>query len=677
MIKKGLPFLLLFLTYLGLLLEFPLKRRGLWFLFSSATVSIYTVLHILKKEKNYSIEFLFSLALLIEGSVHAFAIPWLRMAYFPFMVFITAFYGQKTVISLLLLIPFLELGNFINGERLIEEITFILSLAATAGISLFLKDKMEKTNMLYGSKNNPPESPHTPLWKRGARGEFKGGMIAIGDLPRREGLDEIKSFNDEKVISHYLETMFKPDEEIKELLMVAKNIIFADSVTLFMSAGSILSFRCSTEESGTIIPSDGGLINLCIKEKKPLISSDIIEKKLEVGYLKKDKISSLVAVPVMDGNFPLGVITADSARFHAFSSADSDILQMFSKQLMRILQRERVYPQIYRSHTTLKVLHEESSKLLSSLNMDVIVQSLIDGAYRIAPSEIVFFIAKGKEIEVLRQLGLPAQKKKIFTLKGTLLDMVVKNKEPFYLSDVRHYRSPIMPFKTDNLGSVFVLPMLYEKEILGMLALLSEKINALSPYQIELLEVLGNQASTSIANARFHAEIERLAITDGLTGLFNHRHFQERLSQEFSRIDRFSEPLSVLIIDIDHFKKINDTYGHPVGDAVLKGVADKIRKTIRNIDISARYGGEEFAVILIGTDERGAMNMAERLRKAVMNKTFSADKNTFNVTISIGISTYTKGIKRKEELIEKADKALYQAKRGGRNRSILWSEINR
>ncbi|OHE54637.1 MAG: hypothetical protein A2027_00035 [Thermodesulfovibrio sp. RBG_19FT_COMBO_41_18] len=660
MIKKGLPFLLLFLTYLGLLLEFPLKRRGLWFLFSSATVSIYTVLHILKKEKNYSIEFLFSLALLIEGSVHAFAIPWLRMAYFPFMVFITAFYGQKTVISLLLLIPFLELGNFINGERLIEEITFILSLAATAGISLFLKDKMKKTNMLYGSKNNPPESPHTPLWKTGAG-----------------GIDEIKSFNDEKVISHYLESMFKPDEEIKELLTAAKNIIFADSVTLFMSAGSILSFRCSTEESGSIIPSDGGLINLCIKEKKPLISSDIIEKKLEVGYLKKDKISSLVAVPVMDGNFPLGVITADSARFHAFSSADSDILQMFSKQLMRILQRERVYPQIYRSHTTLKILHEESSKLLSSLDMDVIVQSLTDGAYRIAPSEIVFFIAKGKEFEVLRQLGLPAQKKKIFTLKGTLLDMVVKNKEPFYLSDVRHYRSPIMPFKTDNLGSVFVLPMLYEKEILGMLALLSEKINALSPYQIELLEVLGNQASTSIANARFHAEIERLAITDGLTGLFNHRHFQERLSQEFSRIDRFSEPLSILIIDIDHFKKINDTYGHPVGDAVLKGVADKIRKTIRNIDISARYGGEEFAVILIGTDERGAMNMAERLRKAVMNKTFSTDKNTFSVTISIGISTYTKGIKRKEELIEKADKALYQAKRGGRNRSILWSEINR
>jgi two-component system cell cycle response regulator len=218
--------------------------------------------------------------------------------------------------------------------------------------------------------------------------------------------------------------------------------------------------------------------------------------------------------------------------------------------------------------------------------------------------------------------------------------------------------------------------MFYEKDIMGILVLLSEEINALSPYQIELLEVLGNQASTSIANAKFHEEIERLAITDGLTGLFNHRHFQERLSQEFNRLERFSEPISLLIIDIDNFKKINDTYGHPVGDTVLKDVANIVRKTIRNIDIPARYGGEEFTVILLGTQARGAMNMAERLRKAVMNTAFSAGENIFKVTVSTGISTYPHGIRRKEELIERADKALYHAKRTGRNRSVSWSEIN-
>jgi diguanylate cyclase (GGDEF)-like protein len=651
-LKRSLPFFLLFLTYLGLLLEFPLKRRALWFLFISSTIILYFILYILRKEKNYSMEFLFSLLMLVAGLAQAFAVPWLRMVYFPFIVSLTAFYGLKTVVSLLLLIPFLELSNFMNGEKLTEEITFIVFLASTAVLSLFLVDKIKKKTM-------------------------RSSLKTTEEVARNAGSEiEIKSFSDEKGISHYLGSMFKPDEEIKELLMVAKNIVFADSVNLFVSLGDNLRLRCSTEESGGIIPSDGGLINICIKEKKPLISSDIGEKKIDVGYLKKDKVSSLVAVPVMDGNFPLGVIVADSARFHAFSTADSDTLQMFSKQLMRILRRERVYPQIYRSYTTLKVLNEESSKLLTSLDVDVIVQNLIEGTYRIAASGIVFFIAKGKEFEILHQTGLPPQEKKVFNLKGTLLDIVVKNKEPFYLSDVRNYRAPIMPFKTDNVGSVLLLPMLYEKDLLGMLTFLSEKTDALNPYQIELLEVLCNQASTSIANARFHAEIERLAITDGLTGIFNHRHLQERLSQEFSRLERFSEPLSILILDIDHFKEINDTYGHPVGDAVLKGVVDVIKKTIRNIDIPARYGGEEFAVILLGTGAHGALNMAERLRKAVMNRTFSAENQTFKVTVSIGISTRPNDGKRKEEIIEKADKALYHAKRTGRNRSVLWSEIN-
>ncbi|OGW41114.1 MAG: hypothetical protein A2Y97_12455 [Nitrospirae bacterium RBG_13_39_12] len=651
-LKRGFPFLLLLLTYLGFLLNFPLKRRGLWFTASIITVAVYSVPHILKKEKKYSIEFLFSVALLISGVVNAFSIPWLRMAYFPFMISLTAFYGLKTVISLFLLIPFLELNSFMNGNVSIEEITFWVSLSVTTAISLFLVPRMKKKTVI--------------------RSSFKIGEEGPKNMDLEAGQ---KYSSDEKGISHYIESMFKPEEEIKDLLLVVKNIVFADSVNLFVNSEGDLKLRSSTEESGSVIPTDGGIINLCIKEKKPLVLSDISEKKIEVGYLKKDKISSLVAVPVLDGNFPLGVLTADSVRFHAFSSADSNTLIKFTNQLMRILQRERVYPQIYRSYTTLKVLNEESSKLLSSLNIDFIVQSLIEGAYKIAPSDIVFFMAKGKEFEMLHYIGASPPEKNVFTLKkGTLLDMVVKNKEPFYLSDVRKYRSPVMPFKIDNAGSVFVLPMFYEKDLIGILVFLSEKIDAISPAQIELLKVLGNQASTSIANAKFHAEIEKLAITDGLTGLFNHRHFQERLSQEFDRLGRFSEPLSLLIIDIDNFKGINDTYGHPVGDSVLKGVAGIIEKTVRNIDVSARYGGEEFAVILLGTDSRGAFKMAERLRKAVMNTAFSEEKHAIKVTVSTGISAYPYGIKNKEELIERADKALYRAKKSGKNCSVLWNE---
>lgn len=123
---------------------------------------------------------------------------------------------------------------------------------------------------------------------------------------------------------------------------------------------------------------------------------------------------------------------------------------MFSKQLLRILQRERISPLIHRSHASLKILLEESSTLLSSLNIGVIAQRLTQGAYRLAPSAVVFFIAKGKEFEMIHQIGLPSLEKKLFSMKGTSLDILVKNKEPLYLSDVRDYRSPVMPFKTDT-----------------------------------------------------------------------------------------------------------------------------------------------------------------------------------------------------------------------------------
>lgn len=650
-IKRGLPFFLLILTYLGLLLELPLKKKGLWFLFSSATISVYFILHIVRRDKNYSIEFLFSLALLIAGTVNAFNIPWLRIVYFPFIVFLTAFYGLRTIIPLSLLIPFLEVRNFMSMDRgkLIGETAFIISLIATATISSLFLSALRK--------------------------EKKMGQPSLRTIEGMDTESEVESLSDEEVMSHYLASI-KSDEEIKELLLTARNAVFSNSVNLFVSSGSDLKLRCSTDESGGIILSGGGLINLCLTERKPILLSDINEKKTDVGYMRKEKISSFIAIPVLDGDIALGVMTADSARFSAFSAADSTTLEMFSKQLVRILQRERVYPQLYRSHTSLKVLHEESSKLLSSLNVEVISQRLIEGAYRIAPLEIVFFMTKGKEFEIVHQVGLPPQEKNIFSFRDTLLDMVIKNKEPFYLSDVRNYPLAIMPFKTGKVGSVFVLPLLYERDLIGILVFLSEKINALNPYQIKLLEVLANQASTSIANARFYEEIEKLAITDGLTGLFNYRHFQERLSQEFSRLKRLPEPFSLLIIDIDHFKKVNDTYGHLIGDSVLKGVADLIRVIIRNIDIPARYGGEEFAVILIGTDAQGARNTAERLRKAIMNTTFAAEKNTFSVTVSVGIAT-SRGVTNKEEIVERADQALYQAKQGGRNRSVLWDETKR
>jgi diguanylate cyclase (GGDEF)-like protein len=648
-IRRGLAFFLLVLSYLGLIFELPLKRTPVWFSLCIFTIAFYAVLHILKKEKRSAVEFLFSILIFISGIAQAFA-PWAKTACFPFMAGLTAFYGAGTILALLLLTPLLELGSILKNNFRIDDVMFIGFLALAAGIALLVKKSLAGGNRTVPAAN--PAAAGVPLPS-----------------------EAIRPFHDEKGVSQYLESMFKPDEEIREVLLVAKNTLFADSVSLFVNAGESLRLRCSTEGPGEIITATGGVIGRSMKERTALVVYDISEKKIEVGYLKKAEISSLVAVPVMDDTFPLGVMTADSGRYHAFTSADCDVLRMFSHQVMRILQRERVYPQIRRENASLQILNKESAKLLSTMDIDVIAKNLMEGARRIAPSEAVFLLARAGEFEILHRTGPYQQEKKTLNVKGTLLDIVVKNRESVYISDVRNNRSPLMPFKAHNAGSVFVLPLVYERDVLGLVVLMFEKTNILGTHEIELLEVLGNQAATSIANAKLYGEIERLAVTDGLTGLFNHRHFQEKLAQEFNRLERFSEPISLLIIDIDHFKKINDTYGHPVGDAVLKKVSGVIRKTIRNIDIPARYGGEEFAVILLGTDTGGALKMAERLRKSIADAKFSSEQNAFNVTVSIGISTHTKDMKKKEDLVEQADKALYHAKGTGRNRSVKWEEM--
>ncbi len=159
----------------------------------------------------------------------------------------------------------------------------------------------------------------------------------------------------------------------------------------------------------------------------------------------------------------------------------------------------------------------------------------------------------------------------------------------------------------------------------------------------------------------------RLATTDPLTGAFNRRHFMELMGREQRRADRYNTTYSILMIDIDHFKRVNDTYGHQVGDHAIQEMAEACRKTTRPTDIVARYGGEEFIVTLTHTDQPGAVKVAERLREAVAEIAVSTDKGALSFTISIGISTYVKR-SAVDQIIQRADQALYKAKQTGRNR---------
>ncbi len=483
------------------------------------------------------------------------------------------------------------------------------------------------------------------------------------------------SLDSEEVTSHYFATVLKTDEEIEELLQTIRQATLADSANLFVPDDDSFTLRCSTGENGYIRITGKGVLASSHRNKTPFFSGDLDEKALEAGYIKNTKISSLIVFPIMDGTASLGLLALDSSRYQAFTETDRHTAELFTKQVVRIFERERVNALIKRDISGLKILKEGSSNLVTSLDIGVITEKLSGAAERIVSSQVFIFLLDDQGFELKHHTGSFHSERKRFQFKGTIINIAVENKQRYYISDTTEYRIPVMPFETRNIRSVIAVPLLYENELLGIFIMLSEKRNFLDSFQLGLLEVLCNQASISVANAKLHAEIEKLATTDGLTGLYNHRRFQEVLSDEFKRLNRSPSQVSLVLTDIDYFKKVNDTYGHPAGDLVLRGVAKIIREEIREMDVPARYGGEEFAVILPGTDAEGAKNIAERLRKAVMNATFSADGRSLSVTISIGIATAPNDAQGKQELLEKTDKALYHAKHNGRNQSVIWRSI--
>jgi diguanylate cyclase (GGDEF)-like protein len=650
-LKRSAPLLLLVLSWLGLLADFPLTRPAFWFSFSASTVVLCAVLHFTRRRKEFSVEFLFSLALFATGLMNARGLPWLKPAYFPVIVLATTVYSLRTVASLSLLLPFLELRSFISGVRPVEEIAFWGFLAATAVVSSVLLGRLRRE-------------------KDDAVASLDDIEAHARNISPEAGME---SLEDGELMSHHFSLMLKTDEEIGEILLTVKQAVLADAVNLFVPNGNGCSLRCSTEEKANVVVTSGGIIASGMRDKKVYTCGDVKDGEVELGYQRNGRIASVIAVPVLDGPTAAGILTVDSSRYQAFNEMEKNTVVMFARHVVRVLERERIYMLIKRDTFGLKTLREESSNLVSSLRADIVAAKLCEGAKKIASSQAFFFVSEGGGFRLMSgERGMGVQG--VLDLKGTFISMAVQNREAVYLSDVTGCRVPLMPFRTGEVRAILAVPMFYETNFTGLFVLLSDKKGFLDTLQIDLLKVMCNHASTSIANAKLHSEIEKMATTDGLTGLLNHRLFQEKLTGEFKRLNRLSGPLSLLLADIDHFKKVNDTYGHPAGDLVLKGVSGVIRETIRDIDIPARYGGEEFAVILPGTDAVGAQKIAERLRKAVMAKTFTADGKSLKVTVSIGIATSPENSESKEGLIEKADQALYYAKNNGRNKAVIWAE---
>jgi len=274
--------------------------------------------------------------------------------------------------------------------------------------------------------------------------------------------------------------------------------------------------------------------------------------------------------------------------------------------------------------------------------------------------------------------GVPEQKlEKLRTVVSSMLDANVRNRPANMLKKLNCVTIKFNPDDSQqfNTGSMLVYYVFEQNNVISAIVFIKSRGNA-GNFRINLLNSLSGLLLLLFTNKTYREKATAFALAvnyDGLTGLYNHRYFQESLSGELLRAQRFDYPVSLLMIDVDHFKEYNDKYSHPKGDIVLKDISKILKESLRAYDIPSRYGGEELVVILPYTTQEQAMPVAERIRKNIGKYGFpGAGKNeNVNVTVSIGVSTFPLNAKTKSDLINRADQALYLAKAEGRNRVCL------
>lgn len=261
--------------------------------------------------------------------------------------------------------------------------------------------------------------------------------------------------------------------------------------------------------------------------------------------------------------------------------------------------------------------------------------------------------------------------------KGGLSDHILNEGKTVAIKNIKEMIKVDRPaLEAEGIKSLLATPLIAERKTIGILYVDDFREREFTPKDESIIALLATQAAAAIEKLQLLEKTRKLAITDELTTLHNHRHFVHLLNEELKRAKRYSRPLSVMLIDIDHFKHYNDTNGHLEGNDVLKDVAATMLHSIRDIDILARYGGEEFAVILPEADKFEAGKCAERLRQAIESKTFAnQDKQPLgNLTVSIGYATYPGDAKMQRSLLNRADIALYKAKEEGRNKAVAFTQ---
>jgi len=348
--------------------------------------------------------------------------------------------------------------------------------------------------------------------------------------------------------------------------------------------------------------------------------------------------------------------------------------------LMDITERKHAEAEVNRYTRQLETLFNIGTTVSQTLNLEELLVSVLDRVLKVTGVEIagIFLLdEKTRELVLRASRGMSVsfvREVKILSAGEGILKQVVETGKPLLVENMsleprfNHHAK-----KKWRVQSFAALSIMAKEKILGMMGIGSYGHREFPDWEVRMLGTIANQIGMAIDNAQLYEHALELAFTDGLTGLYNRRYLMDQIEREFIRAQRIKALLSLIMIDLDGLKGINDRFGHHVGDSFLKEVARIVKANTRASDVAARWGGDEFMLLAPGTDSKGADKIAERIRAQVEHFKIKLEGEEAGITVSAGIVSYPTNASVVPELVKKADEAMYCAKRAGKNRSYVCS----
>jgi diguanylate cyclase (GGDEF)-like protein len=439
------------------------------------------------------------------------------------------------------------------------------------------------------------------------------------------------------------------------------------------------------------IPQIGqGILGTAVSKPAAFITGNLKSYSGNLEYYSHpENINSVMVMRVMDVQSKRlqGLLVVDSENIRAFSDEHKELMYRFTQIASVMITHANMSIQMNRQALMVDMQFDIAKRLSEALKPEDVIEVLTYALRRAFEYDRILLCGynptnqRGYLWKTIDTNGTQMGNHEFdINHAQSLYGSVFRNRRPLL---VQKFREDTQSVRFDGEEAsesrpmeILVAPLLDDKQFLwAVIGIESDRSGRYDQPEFQLLRTIMHNVQMALSKARMYKEMENQASIDGLTQIPNHRTFQEVLTKELERAGRYGSPLSLLLMDIDHFKSFNDKYGHPVGDLVLKKVAQAVQASIRGTDFCARYGGEEFVCVLIQTDEQQSAMLAERVRFAVESMQVQNEETILSVTISIGSATFPTDAENKQMLIDSADKAMYFSKQSGRNRVSMFSQM--